>query len=145
MTRISVLAIILIMLTGCSLFIKGDPVDLIEVQEVEDKLNAGDSFILVIANRAQCAPCESYLKGGLRKLSDNDGIKVDYIMIDTLDKQEDMDMLTQIIYEDFNEDNSQLLGVPTTYVIKDGNLVNKMQGAVAYQELVKEYNEHVKQ
>lgn len=144
MRNISVLAIILLMLSGCSLLAKEDPVNLIKIVDLEDKLNSKESFILVVANRAQCSPCESYLRGGLRGISDNDGIKAEYVMIDTVDKQKDMDILTKIIYEDLEEDQSQMLGVPTTYIIKEGSLVERMTGAIMYEDLLKAYNEHLK-
>lgn len=140
----SVLAITLGILSGCSLFVKEPPVNLIEVQEIQDKIDSKESFILVVANQAQCGPCESYLKGGLRKLDDNDGYKVDYIMADTVDKQKDMDMLTKIIYDDFKEDNTKMLGVPTTYIIEDGNLAERIQGPVVYEQILEKYNEYIK-
>lgn len=142
--KVSVLAITLVILSGCSLLIKEDPVNLIKAQEIQNKIDSEESFILVIANQTQCGPCESYLKGGLRKLSDNDNYKADYIMVDTVDEQKDMDMLTEIVYGDFEEDSSQMLGVPTTYIIKDGKLADKKQGAVVYEHLVDAYNQYVK-
>mgnify|MGYP001148935654 CR=1 FL=1 len=144
LTIVSILAIALGVLTGCSLLIKKPPVNLIEVTEIQDKIDSKESFILVVGNQAQCSTCESYLKGGLRKLDDNDGYKADYIMIDTIDKQKDMDMLSEIIYGELKEDSTQMIGVPTTYIIKDGVLAEKIQGPVVYEKIVEEYNKYIK-
>lgn len=139
----SVFAIVLMILTGCSLFVKASAVNLIEIKEIREKLDSEESFILVIGNQEKCGPCESYLKGGLRKLSDKNDYKADYVMVDTVKKQKDMDILTQIVYEDFNEDNTKALGVPTTYIIKKGKLEEKLEGPVIYEELVKVYDKHI--
>lgn len=136
----SILAMVLILISGCSLA-KKPPVNLVDAPEIRDKIDSKETFILVIGNKAQCSLCENYIIGGLSSLDEKDDYKVDYIMVDTIEKQEDMDTLTEIVYKDFSESENSMLGVPTTYFIDSGSLVNKQEGVLSYEELSTGYDE----
>lgn len=142
--KLVVLVFLTLMLTGCSLISKESPVTTIEPQELKEKLNNKESFILVIGNKEKCGPCEMYLDESLRKLHKKQGYKPLHLNVDTVSKQKDMDILIEILYEDFSEDLSQSLGVPSTYIVNQGVLVVKESGPIIYESLVNHYEEYLK-
>lgn len=143
MRRVLSLTIILIIMTGCSILEKEPPVITIEPQEIKDKIESQETFIVVIGNLDRCEPCERYMKGALRKLHNEKDYKANYVTVDTIKKQKDMDIMIEILYEDFEENTQSALSVPTTYFVKKGELVNSLQGPIAYEQLVNEYEKYI--
>lgn len=133
--------IMTIILAGCSI-VKEFPANNVTVNEIQDKLYNKETFMLVVANKERCSPCESYLKGGLRGLSDKNDYKIDYITIDTLDKQADISKLSKIIYDDFKETETKI-GVPTTYIVSNGKIVERLKGPIVYEEIVQDYERYI--
>lgn len=135
--------LIAIFLSGCSLVVKEQPVNLVTVDDIQNKLNSKDSFILVVGNKERCGTCESYLKGGLRGLHDKKEYKADYITIDTINKQVEMDALSKILYKKLGE-TEKVIGVPSTYVISNGKIVKRLKGPILYDDIRKDYDSYIK-
>lgn len=142
--KLVVLVFLTLMLAGCSLISKESPVTIIEPQELKEKLNNKESFILVIGNKEKCGPCETHINEGIRKLYKKQEYKSLYLNVDTVSKQKDMDILIEILYEHLSEDPNQSLGVPSTYLVNQGLLVIKESGLVPYETLETHYEKHLK-
>lgn len=143
MARIFGITILALILSGCSLIVKEPPVEISTPLDLQTKLDNKESFILVIGNELGCQSCNSYMRGGLRELEKNKDYKVDYLTVDTVEKQKDMDVLTDILFNKFEVPTDKPLGVPSTFVIKDGELVEKVEGAMVYEQLIKPYEQYI--
>lgn len=142
--KLVVLVFLVLMLAGCSLISKESPVTTITPQELKEKLDNKESFILVIGNEENCGPCESYLDGSLRRLHKKEEYKALHLNVDTISKQKDMDILIEILYDYLSEDTTKTLGVPTTYIVNQGLLVAKESGPVSFETVEKHYKEYIK-
>lgn len=142
MKKVFSLLIVLIVMAGCSVA-KEFPANIVIPDEIKEKIDSKETFMLVVGNKERCGTCESYLKGGLRGLSDKNDYKVDYITIDTLDKQVEIDKLSKIIYEDFKE-TEQMIGVPTTYIVSKGKIKERLKGPILYDDILVKYETYIK-
>lgn len=143
MKKIIPLFVLILLLSGCSLIVKEKPFNIITAEEIQKKLDSKDNFILVVGNKEKCGTCESYLRGGLRGLEEKNDYKVDYIMIDTLEKQAEINKLSEILYKQLGETDT-MLGVPTTYIISNGEVSERLKGPILYDEISKKYEKYVK-
>ncbi len=132
---IYILLIMLLFLSGCSS--DKDPINYISLDEYVEKINSDDDFVLVVG-RIDCSACIAF-KPILQETATSKDLKIDYVQIDETWTDEDRATLleeTQKTY-DFN-----LTGTPTTLIVKDGKLVDKITGQIEYRDLIHVLKEH---
>lgn len=144
MGKIIALAMTALLLSGCSLAQKEEPVNLIQPSELQGKFEKDETFILVLENQQRCEPCVRYKEGGLSKLNKKEKYKAYAVEIDTVKQQKEMDILIKTLQKDLKVDTSQMVGTPSTYFIEKGELKSSTNGPLIYDQLKEDYDKFIK-
>ena len=110
--------------------------------DLQNKLKNNDSFVLVLGNSMNCEPCVRYKDVALNEFAKDHEVYL--LNIDETKKQSDMDILIEILQEDLSINTDKPVATPSTYLIKDGNLVFSENGPLIYKQLEEKYNEFVR-
>lgn len=106
-----IIIIVLIMLISVIIYINNKNTNLLKLdyQEVIDKINNKDDFILCVS-ASECVHCNKY-KPKLKEISNTYDIKIYYVNVDEFTDKD---------YEKFKVDFNFDGGTPTTILFKDG-------------------------
>ena len=124
----SILIVILGIIIGYFLFSMNDNLVRLSYDEIMEKIDNKESFILCIS-RTTCSHCNVY-KPKLRKVANKYDIKIYYT---------DVDKYTKNDLKDFNSKISFDGGTPTTLFIKDGKektTATRIEGDVSIEKIV---------
>lgn len=129
--KILIYSIIIVILLGITfVFLNNNKSNLIKLsyEEIIEKVNSKDSFVLVIS-RTNCSHCANY-KPKLKKVSNKYDIKIYYIDTDELDKN---------TLDNFSKQFSFDGSTPTTLFIKDGEektTATRIEGDVPVERII---------
>ena len=124
----SMLIVILGIIIGYFLFSMNDNLIKLSYDEIMEKIDNKESFILCIS-RTTCSHCNVY-KPKLRKVANKYDIKIYYTDVDKYSKND---------LKDFNSKISFDGGTPTTLFIKDGEektTATRIEGDVSIEKIV---------
>ena len=124
----SILIVILGIIIGYFLFSMDDNLVRLSYDEIMEKIDNKESFILCIS-RTTCSHCNVY-KPKLRKVANKYDIKIYYTDVDKYSKND---------LKDFNSKISFDGGTPTTLFIKDGKektTATRIEGDVSIEKIV---------
>lgn len=124
----SILIVILGIIIGYFLFSMNDNLVRLSYDEIMEKIDNKESFILCIS-RTTCSHCNVY-KPKLRKVANKYDIKIYYTDVDKYSKND---------LKDFNSKISFDGGTPTTLFIKDGKekiTATRIEGDVSIEKIV---------
>lgn len=124
----SILRVILGIIIGYFLFSMNDNLVRLSYDEIMEKIDNKESFILCIS-RTTCSHCNVY-KPKLRKVANKYDIKIYYTDVDKYSKND---------LKDFNSKISFDGGTPTTLFIKDGKektTATRIEGDVSIEKIV---------
>lgn len=124
----SILIVILGIIIGYFLFSMNDNLVRLSYDEIMEKIDNKESFILCIS-RTTCSHCNVY-KPKLRKVANKYDIKIYYTDVDKYSKKD---------LKDFNSKISFDGGTPTTLFIKDGKektTATRIEGDVSIEKIV---------
>lgn len=124
----SMLIVILGIIIGYFLFSMNDNLIKLSYDEIMEKIDNKESFILCIS-RTTCSHCNVY-KPKLRKIANKYDIKIYYTDVDKYSKND---------LKDFNSKISFDGGTPTTLFIKDGEektTATRIEGDVSIEKIV---------
>lgn len=124
----SMLIVILGIIIGYFLFSMNDNLIKLSYDEIMEKIDNKESFILCIS-RTTCSHCNVY-KPKLRKVANKYDIKIYYTDVDKYSKND---------LKDFNSKISFDGGTPTTLFIKDGKektTATRIEGDVSIEKIV---------
>lgn len=107
-------------------------VETVSVSEAIEKIENRDQYIFVLGNE-NCPACLVY-KEDLKKLESEEGIRLDYIDISAEERADVQDLLSNVLGIDISEG----VATPTTYFIKDGEVVDYIVGALSPKDLMAE-------
>lgn len=127
------LIVVLLLMTGCSK--TKEPVKVVEPQNIIDKFEKSDSFMFIIGDETD-PTSELYKNETLVELKEK--VKIDIYYIDLI-KIKDM-YKAKTLVDDYVDGN--FIVTPTTYFIKDGDLVFFEDGKLEtslLEEKVEEY------
>lgn len=110
-------------------------VEMVSVSEAIEKIENRDQYIFVLGNE-NCSACLVY-KEDLKKLESEEGIRLDYIDTSVEERADVQDLLSNVLGIDISEG----VATPTTYFIKDGEVVDYIVGAVSSKDLMAEKTE----
>lgn len=110
-------------------------VEMVSVSEAIEKIENRDQYIFVLGNE-NCSACLVY-KEDLKKLESEEGIRLDYIDTSVEERADVQDLLSNVLGIDISEG----VATPTTYFIKDGEVVDYIVGAVSPKDLMTEKKE----
>lgn len=117
-------------------------VNRLSATEVANKIEDSDTYIFVLGND-DCPACKMY-KENLKDLVEEEEITLDYI--DLLDEEKDnYEAVSALLVDNLNVDISSGIATPTTFIVKDGNVVDQIVGPISSEELMSEYGEHLKE
>lgn len=142
---IMLLSFILITLAGCK---KETPVStteekkgiqLVSVSEVQDSIDKEDLYIFVLGN-GDCPACEMY-EESLEELEETENVKLDYIDI----LEENRSEVEDLLYNVLNQDSEEGIATPTTFFIRNGEVVDTLVGAVDFETLMEDYGDIIKE
>ena len=125
---VSILIVILGIIIGYFLFSMNDNLIKLSYDEIMEKIDNKESFILCIS-RTTCSHCNVY-KPKLRKVANKYDIKIYYTDVDKYSKND---------LKDFNSKISFDGGTPTTLFIKDGEektTATRIEGDVSIEKIV---------
>ena len=123
----SILIVILGIIIGYFLFSMNDNLVRLSYDEIMEKIDNKESFILCIS-RTTCSHCNVY-KPKLRKVANKYDIKICYTDVDKYSKND---------LKDFNSKISFDGGTPTTLFIKDGKektTATRIEGDVSIEKI----------
>ena len=123
----SILIVILGIIIGYFLFSMNDNLVRLSYDEIMEKIDNKESFILCIS-RTTCSHCNVY-KPKLRKVANKYDIKIYYTDVDKYSKND---------LKDFNSKISFDGGTPTTLFIKDGKektTATRIEGDVSIEKI----------
>lgn len=115
-------------LVGYALFYNNSNLIKLNYNEIENKINNKDSFILCIS-RTTCSHCDNY-KPKLSKIANKYNIKIYYTDIDTYDETEEKKFNTIISFDG---------STPTTLFIKNGEektTATRIEGNVSTEKII---------
>lgn len=124
----SILIVILGIIIGYFLFSMNDNLVRLSYDEIMEKIDNKESFILCIS-RTTCSHCNVY-KPKLRKVANKYDIKIYYTDVDKYSKND---------LKDFNSKISFDGGTPTTLFIKDGKektTATRIEGDISIEKIV---------
>ena len=124
----SILIVILGIIIGYFLFSMNDNLVRLSYDEIMEKMNNNESFVLCIS-RTTCSHCNVY-KPKLRKVANKYDIKIYYTDVDKYSKND---------LKDFNSKISFDGGTPTTLFIKNGEektTATRIEGDVSIEKIV---------
>ena len=125
---VSILIVILGIIIGYFIFSMNDNLVKLNYDEIMEKMNNNESFVLCIS-RTTCSHCNVY-KPKLRKVANKYDIKIYYTDVDKYSKND---------LKDFNSKISFDGGTPTTLFIKDGKektTATRIEGDVSIEKIV---------
>ena len=125
---VSILIVILGIIIGYFLFSMNDNLVRLSYDEIMEKIDNKESFILCIS-RTTCSHCNVY-KPKLRKVANKYDIKIYYTDVDKYSKND---------LKDFNSKISFDGGTPTTLFIKNGEektTATRIEGDVSIEKIV---------
>lgn len=136
------LFVMIVLLTGCVATVENeiaeeDYLNLITLEEVVAKVDNGETFNFVLGNDS-CPACV-YYKEELIKFHKEEDYKFDYMEYNSNTNKE---LLYELITEKFGEESEQL-ATPTTFFIVNGELKDKVVGAIE-AEKIKAYSGYYK-
>lgn len=116
--------------------IKG--IELTTVSDVKDSIKKENLYIFVLGNK-NCPACLVY-REYLKELEDTEGVRLDYIDITVEDRDEVEDLLFNVLKQE-----QQGISTPTTFFIRNGEVVDTLVGAVGYEVIMEEYGDLIKE
>lgn len=125
---VSILIVILGIIIGYFLFSMNDNLVKLSYDEIMEKIDNNESFVLCIS-RTTCSHCNVY-KPKLRKVANKYDIKIYYTDVDKYSKDD---------LKNFNSKISFDGGTPTTLFIKDGEektTATRIEGDVSIEKIV---------
>ncbi len=125
---VSILIVILGIIIGYFIFSMNDNLVKLNYDEIMEKMNNNESFVLCIS-RTTCSHCNVY-KPKLRKVANKYDIKIYYTDVDKYSKND---------LKDFNSKISFDGGTPTTLFIKNGEektTATRIEGDVSIEKIV---------
>ena len=130
MKKIFMLMIVLLfVLMGCSS--KSGEINYVDVNQLNDKIENGDDFVLVLGLDT-CSACIAY-KPTLEELVNNKDLDIYYLQL----KASWSDSAKQEVIDYFSDKlNYSIMGTPTTFFIKDGEIEDDIIGEVPYLEIL---------
>lgn len=136
------LLVMIILLAGCVETVKKeiaeeDYLNLVTLEEIVAKADNGETFNFVLGNDS-CPAC-AYYKEELIKFHKDEDYKFDYMEYNSNTNKE---LLYELITEKFGEESEQL-ATPTTFFIVNGELKDKIVGAIE-AEKIKAYSGYYK-
>lgn len=117
--------------------IKG--IELTTISDVKDSIEKENLYIFALGNE-DCPACLAY-REYLKELEDNEGVRLDYIDVTAEDRDEIGDLLFNVLKQDPQEG----IATPTTFFIRDGEVVDTLIGAVDYEVIMEEYGDLIKE
>lgn len=114
-------------------------IQLVSISEVQDSIDKEDLYIFVLGN-GDCSACEMY-EESLKELEDTEGVRLDYIDISVEDRDEVQDLLFNVL----KQDPQQGISTPTTFFIRNGEVVDTLVGAVGAEVIMEEYGDLIKE
>ena len=114
-------------------------IELTAVSDVKDSIKKENLYIFVLGNE-NCHACLAY-KEYLKELEDTEGVRLDYIDIAVEDRDEVEDLLFNVL----KQDPEQGISTPTTFFIRNGEVVDTLIGAVGYEVIMEEYGDLIKE
>lgn len=117
--------------------IKG--IELTAVSDIKDSIKKENLYIFVLGNE-NCPACVAY-KEYLKELEDTEGVRLDYIDISVEDRDEVQDLLFNVL----KQDPQQGISTPTTFFIRNGEVVDTLVGAVGAEVIMEEYGDLIKE
>lgn len=130
MKKIFMLMIVLLfVLMGCSS--KSGEINYVDVNQLNDKIENGDDFVLVLGLDT-CSACIAY-KPTLEELVNNKDLDIYYLQL----KASWSDSAKQEVIDYFSDKlDYPIMGTPTTFFIKDGEIEDDIIGEVPYLEIL---------
>lgn len=125
---VSILIVILGIIIGYFIFSMNDNLVKLNYDEIMEKMNNNESFVLCIS-RTTCSHCNVY-KPKLRKVANKYDIKIYYTDVDKYSKND---------LKDFNSKISFDGGTPTTLFIKNGEektTATRIEGDVSIEKII---------
>lgn len=119
---IALLILLLTILAGCT---TGNDVTMIKASNAIERLDAAESMVLVIGI-STCAACKEY-KPIVREIVKNYDVEIFYVELDS-DVNTDVNSLVEKYLVEAR-------WTPTTYIFKNGVLVESKTGAINYSTL----------
>ena len=131
---IYILMVMGLLLTGCS---SKKEINYIKLDEYVEKIN-NDSDYVVVVGRIDCGACVAY-KPILEEAVSSKNLALDYVEINDSWSDEDR---TRLLEETQNAFDFNLTGTPTTLIVKDNKLVEKVSGYLEYKNMIEILKEH---
>lgn len=130
MKKIFMLMIVLLfVLMGCSS--KSGEISYIDINQLNEKIENSDDFVLVLGLDT-CTACIAY-KPTLEELVNNKDLDIYYLQL----KASWSDSAKQEVIDYFSDElNYSIMGTPTTFFIKDGEIEDDIIGDVPYLEIL---------
>jgi len=130
MKKIFMLMIVLLfVLMGCSS--KNGEISYIDINQLNEKIENSDDFVLVLGLDT-CTACIAY-KPTLEELVNNKNLDIYYLQL----KASWSDSAKQEVIDYFSDElNYSIMGTPTTFFIKDGEIEDDIIGDVPYLEIL---------
>lgn len=130
MKKIFMLMIVLLfVLMGCSS--KNGEISYIDINQLNEKIENSDDFVLVLGLDT-CTACIAY-KPTLEELVNNKNLDIYYLQL----KASWSDSAKQEVIDYFSDKlNYSIMGTPTTFFIKDGEIEDDIIGDVPYLEIL---------
>jgi len=115
-----------------------DSVNYITVQDLQDKLDNKETFVLVFA-ASGCSACKLYMDS-INSFYFTNEVKLDYIDVNSDDVVDNVDQVIDILDTYLG---GEFNATPTTFFIKDGELANIEVGAISASALTTNYNTYI--
>lgn len=127
-----VMVVGLLILTGCGKEDVKKGITYLEIEELETKLDSDEAFVFVVG-KDTCPACIVY-KPVLDELVNNKNIDIYYIeVIDGVWSDEKKDQLMDLIKDSIGQ---EVVGTPTTYIVKNKKAVDVQIGFLEYGQLL---------
>lgn len=124
----SIIILVIILFFGYKLFFEKDKFISLSYEEVVNKVNNKDSFVLCVST-TDCVHCQDY-KPKLKSISNKYDIEIFYTDVDTFSKDN---------YENFKTEFSFDGSTPTTIFFKDGEektTATRIDGDVSEEKII---------
>lgn len=125
---IIVIVILLLLYLGYRIVNKNNHFIKINYDEIIEKVNNKDNFILCLS-RTECTHCQSY-KPKLKKIANKYNVDIHYVDVDTMDDKNYTEFKTKFSFDG---------GTPTTIFFKNGEektTATRIEGDVSEQKII---------